>query len=290
MKVRNAIQRAIAGVRPRLRALKYIAIAYREGTPRTVAEWSDPFAILRHKWGVVPGDVNMRVRSEELLALGDDELLRTWEGIVQRDTEGPGFAVRGWFHSLYGSVVRDAKILDIGCGLGISTVRFAELGAHVTFVDIVESNIEVVRRVCGLKELEADFCFMTSASSLDQLPDDFDIVIALGSLINAPLAVVQNEVSWIVPHLRDGGRWLHLAYPESRWRRDGRPPFFAWGRMTDGPQTPWMEWHDRAKVVSLFPDHEAEVLFDCEWHGGDFNWFDLKLHRRSQSLEPTARR
>jgi hypothetical protein len=97
--------------------LKYIVVARREGTPRTVAEWRDPFAILRHKWGVVPGDVNVRVRSEELLTLGDDELLRTWEGIVQRDTEGQGFAVRGWFHTLYRSLVRVAKILDFCCCL-----------------------------------------------------------------------------------------------------------------------------------------------------------------------------
>jgi hypothetical protein len=51
--------------------------------------------------------------------------------------------------------------------------------------------------------------------------------------------------------------------------------------MTDGPGTPWMEWHDRAKVISLFPRQDVKVLFDCEWHGGDFNWFDLEIRRRA---------
>jgi 2-polyprenyl-3-methyl-5-hydroxy-6-metoxy-1,4-benzoquinol methylase len=276
-----AANEALSRARVRLRVLKHVAAARREGTPVTVSQWKDPLSILRRKWSEVPGDVSTRVRSEDLLALSDDLLLAIWEDMVERDTEGSGFGVRGWYHVLYRDLLSEAKVLDIGCGLGISTVRFAELGARVTFVDIVESNIEVVRRVCQLKGLHADFCYMDSLHSLDRLPLDFDFVTALGSLIHAPLDLARDEVNSIVRHLRNDGRWLHFAYPESRWRRDGRPPLYAWGRMTDGPGTPWAEWHDREKVISLFPDHDVNVLFDCEWHDGDFNWFDLKITRRS---------
>ena len=276
-----AANKVLSRTRARLRVLKYVIVARREGTPLSVSQWEDPFAILRRKWSEIPGDVNMRVRSEDLLALSDDNLLVKWQQIVDRDTQGSGYGVRGWYHDLYRNVVSGQRILDVGCGLGISTIPFAEIGAHVTFVDIVESNVEVVRRICQLKGLRADFCYMSSLGSLDHLPTDFDFVTALGSLINAPLDEIREEVDSIVPHLRDGGRWLHFAYPESRWRRDGRPPLYAWGRMTDGPGTPWMEWHDRAKVISLFPRQDVKVLFDCEWHGGDFNWFDLEIRRRA---------
>jgi hypothetical protein len=70
-----AANKVLSRTRARLRVLKYVIVARREGTPLSVSQWEDPFAILRRKWSEIPGDVNMRVRSEDLLALSDDNLL-----------------------------------------------------------------------------------------------------------------------------------------------------------------------------------------------------------------------
>jgi hypothetical protein len=106
---------------------------------------------------------------------------------------------------------------------------------------------------------------------------DYDFVTAIGSLINSPLDFTRSEIQAIVPHLRKYGRWLHFGYPKSRWIRDDKPPFSEWGHMTDGPGTPWMIYHDREAIDYLFSPYRFEIVFECEWHNGDFNWFDLRL-------------
>jgi hypothetical protein len=47
--------------------------------------------------------------------------------------------------------------------------------------------------------------------------------------------------------------------------------------MTDGPGTPWMEYHDWEKLVYLFSPTPIEPTFECEWHNHDFNWFDFRV-------------
>jgi cyclopropane fatty-acyl-phospholipid synthase-like methyltransferase len=178
---------------------------------------------------------------------------------------------------LYGPYLAGKKLLDIGCGMGISTICFAEMGARTTFVDIVEDNVALVKRLCHIKGIEANFLCLEHLEDLSNLERDFDVVTALGSLINAPAAVIKAEITLIKQHLRVGGRWLHFAYPKSRWQREGATAFSHWGELTDGLGTPWMEFHDRAKIEWLFKPSKIRVLFECEWHNSDFNWFDIEL-------------
>jgi len=246
-------------------------------------EWRDPLAILRSKWGEVPGGNDQRVSSRDLLSMDDRDLLDFWSTAVRRDTEGEGFGVRGWYHQLYMPLLAGKKCLDIGCGFGISTVTFARAGARLTFVDIIQDNVIVVKRLCRILGIEASFLYMKSLSDLQKLPDDFDVVLAIGSLINAPLSFVKQEVDAILPHLVDGGRWLHFAYPKSRWLREGSLPYAEWGKKTDGERTPWMEYHDLEKMRFLFSSVHARLMFECEWHNQDFNWFDFEVHRDKRS-------
>lgn len=252
-----------------------VAAAYSAGSHRQ--DWSDPFAVARRKWQQVPSGNDARQSSTELLEMPDDELLAHWERALARDTEGPGFGMRGWYHVLYRDLVDGKRLLDVGCGLGFSSITFAQYGAQVTFLDVIADNLEVVKRLCDLKEIEASFHLVERFADYDSLPDGFEVVTALGSLLHAPLRVTRMEVGRILPHLAPEARWLHFTYPRSRWVSDGRPPFWAWGFITDGDGTPWAEYHDLNKVLSLFQGVTAELLFECEWHGGDFNWFDLLI-------------
>jgi len=102
------------------------------------------------------------------------------------------------------------------------------MGARVTFVDIIPENVELVRRLCQIKRISAKFLSINRFEDLDELPT-FDVVAAIGSLINTPLAVTRIEVEALKMHLRQGGRWLHLAYPKTRWEHEGRMPFSRWG-------------------------------------------------------------
>jgi len=241
------------------------------------AGWDDPLTILRRKWNEIPTGNDLRQTSSGLLQQDDASILAQFERARQHDTEGAGYGLRGWYHDMYRLLMPGRKVLDVGCGMGISTITFAEMGARLTFTDIISDNVELVRRICRIKGIAADFLYIDRFEDFDNLPNDFDIVTAIGSLINAPASVIRDEMTLIKKHLRPRGRWLHFAYPKSRWVRDGSLPFTEWGECTDGVGTPWMEYHDRAKVEWLFAPSEIRIIFDAEWNNNDFNWFDIEL-------------
>ena len=96
------------------------------------------------------------------------------------------------------------SLLDIGFGMGISTITFAEMGARVTFA---ESSPTIWSLYAGSAGLRAKFLWIERFEDIDRLPGDFDVVTALGSLINAPLAVTRSEIA----HQAASSPWRALA-------------------------------------------------------------------------------
>jgi SAM-dependent methyltransferase len=233
------------------------------------------FDLLRAKWSTVPAGLDTRRSSTDLLALPDSELKDLWQGVHREATTGEGFAVRGWYQTLYRDVLKGKSVLDVGSGMGIDGVEFARHGARVTFVDIVESNLQVLRRLCQIFGApDVRFVHLQNLASLNGLPE-FDVIWCQGSMINAPFDFSARESAAIMRHLKPGGRWIELAYPRERWERDGRPAFSVWGTMTDGEGTPWMEWYDLDRLLKrLAPATFAPILV-LNFHNDDFNWFDL---------------
>lgn len=243
---------------------------------RTKPVWDRPFDLLRQKWHEVPaGDV--RLSTNQLVNLPDKKLKELWEGVRLTATTDLAFGIRGWYHLLYADALHGKQVLDVGCGLGIDGVTFAQHGARVTFVDIVESNLIVVRRLCKLFGLtNVDFLYMKDIDSLSTLGSEYNVIWCQGSLINAPVDVIRAEAQALLKHLKPDGRWIELAYPKSRWEREGRLPFDQWGECTDGPGTPWVEWYDLSKLRAVLKPAQFDVVLYFEFHNGDFNWFDLR--------------
>jgi hypothetical protein len=183
--------------------------------------------------------------------------------------------VRGWYHTLYRDVFRGKRVLEIGSGLGFDGITFAAGGADWTFVDIVQTNLAVIERLCRLKGVtNVRFCYMEDLRALAALPDDYAAIYAQGSLINLPVEATRTEAKALLQHLPIGGRWIELAYPRRRWTHDGRMPFDKWGKKTDGG-APWVEWHDLKKIREFLAPAEFDVVFTLDFHKYDFNWFDL---------------
>jgi len=243
-----------------------------DGETRLDADLRVALDVLRQKWEEVPCGQSNRIRTGELLLLRDAELLSRWTEFFQ---DASAFPRRGWRQLLYRDVFRGKRIIDFGCGLAFDTIHYAENGAKVVFVDIIAANVEVVRRLCGLKELAGcEFCYMHDLESLSQIKGTCDAIYCCGSLIHAPLDVVRLEAQALLSHLPIGGRWIELGYPRSRWEREGRMPFDEWGQKTDAG-APWTEWHDLEKIESYLAPARFDVVLNLEFHNSDFNWFDL---------------
>jgi len=248
---------------------------------QAIGDWTRPYETLRKKWVEVPVSAVGRMKTTDLLKLADDVLLDEWQKARLDVTTGPEWAHRGWYHTLYAEGMRGKKVMDVGSGFGVDSITFAQHGAKLTFVDLVETNLNVLERLCRIMGLnDAHFHVLHDVDSLRSLDTDYDVIMAMGSLHHAPAEVMRPECQELVGHLRVGGRWLQLAYPESRWIRDGRPPFSKWGEMTDGVGTPWCEWYDVPKLLSMFGPAKFDVVLYQEFHNHDFNWFDLVYRGR----------
>lgn len=235
----------------------------------------NPLEIHRRRWDVVPVGFE-RKKTADLQALSDQELMAYWEAAKKFATTGKHYNDRGWYHELYKDVFKSKKVLEIGSGFGIDAMTFAPICKSYTCLDIVPSNLAVLKRLAGIKKItNCNFFFMEKIEDLKGLDRDFDVVFAQGSLHHAPFETVRQEVKILAQHLVVGGRWIQLAYPKGRWIKNGRPPFSKWGKFTDGEETPWVEWYDWPKLRALLSPAKFDLLMTFEYWKGEFVWFDL---------------
>lgn len=234
--------------------------------------------LLRKKWCEVPGTLADRVYSSDLLEISDDqEFLNAWFELYKQNCGGNGFNVRGWYHELYTPLAKqNGEWLEVGSGLGFDGVFFAGYcGAKVTFLDIITDNLAVIERVCKLLDIkDVKFKHLKCLDSIHDL-SHYDVIMAIGSLINAPYPMMSKERKLLADHLKADGRWLELAYPKERWVREGCLPFDEWGKKTDGENTPYMDWYDLPKILHSLRPHKFDVLLNYPFHNHDFIFFDL---------------
>lgn len=100
-------------------------------------------------------------------------------------------------------------ILEVGCGLGTDTVRFARAGAQVTAVDLTAAAVELTARRLGDEGLNGE----VRQADAEQLPfadGSFDLVYSWGVLHHTPdTARAIREVGRV---LRPGGEARVMLY------------------------------------------------------------------------------
>ena len=229
------------------------------------------------KWREVPFGVDKRANTLDLLNLSDIEILNAHENAFNNDTK-KDFQHRGWFHELYKEYLTNKTIIDIGSGFGISSINFLKAGNKVIFADLVESNLKLIKRITDYLKLteNAEFLYIENLKSLEALPI-VDVLFAGGSLHHAPKEFLKSEYEILQSKVKSNGRWLQLAYPETRWIREGRKKFEEWGESTDGKGTPYAMPIDAAFVQEMISPRKSKIILNYEFHNSDFNWIDLVL-------------
>jgi len=109
---------------------------------------------------------------------------------------------------------RGKRLLEVGCGVGIDLVRFAEGGAIVTGVDLAEVSIDLARKNFEQRGLKADLRVM-NGEALQFEDNSFDVVYAHGVLQYT--ADTQQMVNELYRVLRPGGEAIFMVYNKYSW-------------------------------------------------------------------------
>ena len=109
---------------------------------------------------------------------------------------------------------RGKKVLEIGCGLGIDLMKFAENGAIVTGIDIAEKSIELTRKNFEMRNLKGTFEVM-NAEELKFEDNSFDVVFAQGVLQYAPDPAKMVKEAHRV--LKNKGVFILTVYNRHSW-------------------------------------------------------------------------
>lgn len=135
-----------------------------------------------------------------------------------------------WLNTLHS--LKDAAVLEVGCGTGASTVALAEQGAHVTAVDIYTPSLVVAEERSCLYDLNAIEFHMMNASAMDPLEvERFDIVIFFACMEHMTLDEKLTSITAVWRRLKRGAYLVIMGTPNRLWWYDSHTsllPFFNW--------------------------------------------------------------
>lgn len=146
-----------------------------------------------------------------------------------------------------------ARLLDLGCGSGTYSVKFAELGAQVVGLDLSQMMVSLARERARQRGVQAD---LRVADIRDPLPfgdSEFDAIFTATTLhYIEDLGALMKEVNRVMkPKGRLVAAILHpmstSRFPlESSDEVDGLNPWEAWyfGSALRRIETPWLGFGD----------------------------------------------
>ena len=114
---------------------------------------------------------------------------------------------------------RGKRVLEIGCGIGTDTTRFARAGADVTAVDLSNHSLEIARRrmeVYGISD-RAHFA-AGSAEDLSRVvpPEHYDLIYSFGVIHHTPHP--ERVLDQIRRYTRPGSEVKIMVYHRHSWK------------------------------------------------------------------------
>ncbi len=160
----------------------------------------------------------------------------------------------------YSQILKDEKVLDVGCGTGVVAITAARKGARVKGLDLSPVLIERARFNANLAAVEVEFT-EGDAEALPYKDGEFDVVVSQFGHMFAPRPEI--AISEMLRVLKPGGR---IAF--STW-----PPELFTGRMfaiTSSflPPPPGVAppplWGDVKTIKERLGDKVSNISFERE--------------------------
>jgi len=226
-------------------------------------------------WRFVPGGEG-KIDTSRLLHAPDAALIDTWRRNKEARYRGEWEARH--FIEHFADRFAGKRILSFGSGLAYSEIDFLDRGAHVTFADIVDTNIKCIERLYRLLGHSQTSFVVMDDSSRHEFGGPYDHVFAYGSLMYMPEEDQARTLANFRRALAPGGSvFLMLYTPEFvRWTGTGFD-HRAFARAADESvgdlHAPWADWHDDEKIGRLAPDFS--IAHAQTYNQGRFVWYEI---------------
>jgi 2-polyprenyl-3-methyl-5-hydroxy-6-metoxy-1,4-benzoquinol methylase len=184
-----------------------------------------------------------------------------------------------WIESFF--YLPGARVLEIGCGTGSSTLALVERGAALTAVDILPDSIQVASDRCSAYGYQAKFLLANAAKVGDLLQEnEFEAVIFHSALEHMTheerRAAMQDTWEMLSP----GAYWIIIETPNRLWFSDAHTsllPFFNW--LPDQLAFEYSRFSPRPYFRELYTERtpEKELHFLRRGRGVSFHEFELYM-------------
>jgi 2-polyprenyl-3-methyl-5-hydroxy-6-metoxy-1,4-benzoquinol methylase len=124
-----------------------------------------------------------------------------------------------------------STIIEIGCGVGASTVALAEQGATVLGLDVDASRIEVARVRCAAHGVNAEFAVANAANLATSIDERARWIIFWASLEHMTISERLSALAAAWNLLEPGGLLTTIETPNRLWLTDSHTsdlPYFNW--------------------------------------------------------------
>jgi SAM-dependent methyltransferase len=150
---------------------------------------------------------------------------------------------------------RGCEVLEIGCGLGTDTVRFARAGARVTAVDITETAVALTRARLADEGLDGEV-LQADAEELPFADASFDLVYSWGVLHHTP--DTERSIREVARVVRPGGEARVMLYNRRSlfalgvWLVRGAPRRRSLAEALATVESPGTKGYTRREIDALF--------------------------------------
>ena len=124
---------------------------------------------------------------------------------------------------------RGRRVLEIGCGIGTDTMRFARAGADITAVDVSERSLAIAAERARVFELKNIRFLCANAEELSEVlaPTDFDLIYSFGVLHHTPFP--SRALRELRKYLAPDGTLKMMVYHRRSWKVLGILLRDGWG-------------------------------------------------------------
>ena len=162
----------------------------------------------------------------------------------------------------------DARLLEVGCGMGTDLLQFARGGAICTGVDLTPRSVEIARHRFGLYEMRGDFA-LSDAERLPFADESFDLYYSNGVLHHTPeTQTAIREAHRVLKHAATAkvmlyhrnswAYWIDLIVKQGVYRRElfrGLKPADLMSKYVEYSEAgarPLVKAYSRSETRSLF--------------------------------------